>query len=95
MDKSTFIKTIKFTLGVVGAIYIAELLQLDYVFSAGIVAILSILETRKKTIEIAIKRLVASALGLSLASFIFWSIGFDLLGLTVFFGYLYSCCNLF
>lgn len=84
MDKSTFIKTIKFTLGVVGAIYIAELLQLDYVFSAGIVAILSILETRKKTIEIAIKRLVASALGLSLASFIFWSIGFDLLGLTVF-----------
>lgn len=84
MTKTAMIKTTKFTLGVVGAIYIAKYLQMDFVFSAGIIAILSILETRKKSIEAAAKRIVASILGLTLVSIVFFMIGFNLFGLAVF-----------
>lgn len=64
-------RTMKTALGVAIAIYLAQLLQLDYYVSAGILTILCIQPTKKKSIRAAFSRFIASMIGI-LYAFIFF-----------------------
>jgi len=65
------IRVLKIALGALLAILIAEALALKYALSAGIIVILSIQETKKKSLDIAVLRLKSTVLALSIASILF------------------------
>ncbi|ALS78823.1 MULTISPECIES: aromatic acid exporter family protein [Planococcus] len=64
-------RTLKTALGVAVAISLAQLLQLDYYVSAGILTILCIQPTKRKSIRAAFSRFIASLIGI-LYAFIFF-----------------------
>lgn len=64
-------RTMKTALGVAIAISLAQWLQLDYYVSAGILTILCIQPTKKKSIRAAFSRFIASLIGI-LYAFIFF-----------------------
>ncbi|CQR25990.1 membrane protein [Streptococcus varani] len=71
-------RTIKLILATVLAIYLAEFLGLAYATSAGIIAILSLLDTRKSSLKMAQNRLFSTFLALAIAWGIFSLIGFEI-----------------
>jgi uncharacterized membrane protein YgaE (UPF0421/DUF939 family) len=79
------IRVLKTALAATVAVYLAWLLKLDFFVSAGILAILSVEVTRKKNLQSAGQRLLASILGLAIASILFESLGYHMwvLGLFV------------
>ncbi len=77
-------QSIKIAIGTIVAIYIAQLVGLAYATTAGIIALLSILDTRKQTFYIGIKRIVISLVAIVLASAVFEFIGHNLIALSVF-----------
>lgn len=83
--KSIITNTIKITLAAVLAILCAQALKLDFVVSAGIVAILSVQPTKKETLRTALARLLAFVLALAISITLFNLLGFTL---PVFFLYL-------
>ena len=73
MNKAVLGKTIKIAFAAVAAILFAELLNLEYAVTAGIITILSIQNTKKETFKTAWNRGVAFACALLLSYvFIFW-----------------------
>lgn len=83
---SIFQRTIKLVLATSLAFWLADQLGLSYASSAGVIALLSILDTRRTTVKVAGERFVAALLALGLASFIFKSLGFSLVTFTIFLG---------
>ncbi|MGT2911543.1 aromatic acid exporter family protein [Streptococcus cameli] len=77
-------RTIKLVLATVLAIYTAETLRLAYATSAGIIAILSVLDTRKSSLKMALDRLWSSLLALTLAALTFWLFGFEMWTLAIY-----------
>lgn len=71
-------RTIKLVLAAVLATYVADWLGLTYATSAGIVAILSVLDTRKSSFKMAQGRLCSTLLALILASLSFSLFGFEI-----------------
>lgn len=69
-------RTIKLVLATVAAIYLADDMGLTYGTAAGIIAILSLLDTRKTSLKMALNRLVSSLLALTIASLCFLTFGF-------------------
>ena len=69
-------RTMKTAAGAAIAIYLAQLLQLDYYVSAGILAILCIQPTKKKSIRAAFSRFVASLIGIAYAFVFFEGIAY-------------------
>ncbi|MBB5181526.1 uncharacterized membrane protein YgaE (UPF0421/DUF939 family) [Planomicrobium koreense] len=69
-------RTMKTAAGAAIAIYLAQLLQLDYYVSAGILAILCIQPTKKKSIRAAFSRFVASLIGIMFAFVFFEGIAY-------------------
>lgn len=74
--KINFIKILKIAAGSSAAILIADLLGLNYSASAGIITLLSIQDTKKETLLVAGKRLLAFILALLTANVLFTSLGF-------------------
>lgn len=70
------IRVIKTAIAAILAIYVANYFHLEYVLSAGILAILGVEVTRMKGITKTVARFVASVLGLAFASIIFVLLGF-------------------
>lgn len=64
-------------MAIIAATYLAGFLGLEYGASAGIFAVLSIMETKRKTIETAVNRFFSALLGLILASVLFMIFGFE------------------
>ncbi len=83
--KKNILHAVKITLAAIIAILLADLLNLQFSISAGIVAILSVAFTKKETIRTAVNRLLAFAAALVIAAVCFNLIGFDRYG---FFAYL-------
>lgn len=79
-----FQRTIKLMLATVLAIYLADWLGLAYATSAGIIAILSILDTRKSSLKMAINRLFSTLLALAIAWLTFRLFGFELWTLAIY-----------
>ena len=82
--KINFIKVLKIAIGTGIAIIIAEFLGLKYVSSAGIITLLSIQDTKKSTIRIALKRIAGFVVSMFIAF-----VAFMCLHLSVIFWYLY------
>lgn len=95
MKKHFGLRIIKSGLAIVMAIYIASFLQLEYAASAGIIAILSILDTKKETLFIAGKRLLSSIIGLVMASVLFILFGFEIFVIGIFLVLFLPLANLF
>lgn len=78
------LRTLKSSIGVVMAIYVATMLGLDFPVSAGLIAILSILDTKRQTWIVAGKRALSAVIGLSIAVAAFWIFGFHIYTLGIF-----------
>ena len=61
------------------AILLAQAFQLEYSVSAGIIAILSVLDTKKSSVTIALQRVLSTILALVVAIILFQLIGFNTL----------------
>ena len=59
------------------AIIIADFVGLSYAISAGIIAILSVLDTNKSSWRIAVQRLISTVLALAIAAVLFQFLGFE------------------
>lgn len=79
-----FLKLIKMLIACMLSIFLAESLHLNYAFSAGFIALLSISDTKKSTLSLAQKRLGAFLGGLSLSFLFFHFLGYSLLSFTLF-----------
>ncbi len=79
------IRVIKTAIAASLAVYLAWLTGLEFYLSAGILAILSVEVTRKRNVQSAAQRLLASLVGLGIASLLFEVFGYHLwvLGLYV------------
>ena len=72
-----FTKVLKIAIGTGIAIIIAEFLGLKNVSSAGIITLLSIQDTKKSTIKIALKRIVGFVVSMFIAFVMFNTIGYN------------------
>ena len=72
-----FIKVLKIAIGTGIAIIISEFLGLKYVSSAGIITLLSIQDTKKSTIKIALKRIAGFVVSMFIAFVAFNLIGYN------------------
>lgn len=70
-------RTIRITLAALFSIIIANLIGLENSMSAGIIAILSILDTRLETVKTALARLLSTLLAFTIATIIFLAFGFS------------------
>lgn len=74
-------RTIKLVLATCAAIGLASFFQLSYATAAGIIAILSVLDTRRASFKTAISRFWSMILALGIAVIAFSLFGFNLLAL--------------
>ncbi|UJF16277.1 aromatic acid exporter family protein [Jeotgalibaca sp. MA1X17-3] len=73
------LRAIKIAFATTIAILLAQTFQLEYSVSAGIIAILSVLDTKKSSVTIALQRIGSTILALTLATILFQLIGFTIL----------------
>ncbi|MDA3733450.1 aromatic acid exporter family protein [Niameybacter massiliensis] len=78
------IRTLKTGIGATITLLIATALGLKYATAASVITILSIQSTKKQSVEMAIKRLVATVIALLLATLVFNGLGFYALSFGVF-----------
>lgn len=78
---SIFEKTAKYVLGMSVSILIAQGFGLTYPLSAGIMAILSVSDTRKSTVLLAGKRFISTVLALGISALMFEWLGFSIYAL--------------
>lgn len=77
-------RTLKLTLATCLAAFLASFLGANYAITAGIIAILSVSDTRRTTFKLAYQRLLSALLALALGSLVFFLLGFHLLSLAPF-----------
>jgi uncharacterized membrane protein YgaE (UPF0421/DUF939 family) len=77
-------RVIKTALAAIVAIYAAEFFSLHFSLSAGLLAVLGVDVTKKRGIQSAIKRFLASVLGLLFAVFVFYVLGFQIWAIGIF-----------
>lgn len=82
--KKIILNSLKVSIAVAVAIAIANILQLEYAISAGIVAVLSIRPTKRETINVAVGRMVAFIIALLIARITYGIFGFTQLGFWVY-----------
>lgn len=73
---SIFQRTIKLVVATTVAILLAQMIGLTFATSAGVIAILSLLDTRKSSLKIAWRRFLSAVLGLVIAIALFYVFGF-------------------
>lgn len=83
--RNILLNTTKISVAAILAIIVAQVLNLQFAVSAGIVAILSVQPTKKETLRTALARFLAFAVALIISSILFNLMGFTV---PVFFGYL-------
>ncbi|MBQ8993403.1 MAG: aromatic acid exporter family protein [Turicibacter sp.] len=70
-------RTIKTAIGATLAILLADWFGLKYALSAGIITVLSVQNTKRKSVEIALLRLNSTLLALGISSILFLCLGFN------------------
>lgn len=88
------VKIIKLTAGAVIAAAIAYALELDYAVSAGVICLLTIQDTRKETLRITLKRLIAFCGVTVLCKAVFGILGFGLVQFGAVLGLFLILCGL-
>ncbi|MBR5896657.1 MAG: hypothetical protein IKZ39_03480 [Lachnospiraceae bacterium] len=87
------LRAVKISVAAIAAILIAELLNLQFSVSAGIVAVLSVAFTKKETLQTAWSRLLAFAIALGIAAVCFNLIGYDNIGFFVYLAVFIVICQ--
>lgn len=77
MTKKIGMRTIKTAVGATIAIILANLFGLKYALSAGVITILSVQNTKRKSVEIAWSRFNSTCLALMISGILFSLIGFN------------------
>lgn len=77
-------RTLKMVFATVISILIAQYFKLDFASSAGIIALLSILDTRKSSLLVALSRFLSFFLAFAIAILIFKVTGYNLLAFSVY-----------
>ena len=77
-------RTIKLVIAAIVAIFLSQILSLENVTSAGIIAILSVLDTRRSSFKMAYQRLLSTLLALTIATVSFYMFGFSLFSLGIY-----------
>lgn len=85
MNKEKCFNALKLCMAVVLGITFANRLKLDYQTSAGIVAILTILRTKRETIQTAVGRALAFVTALLISFVCFYFMGLTIEAFLVFF----------
>ncbi|HEL2576229.1 TPA: aromatic acid exporter family protein [Streptococcus suis] len=81
---SISLRTIKLIFATVLAVYLATALGLSYATAAGIIAILSVLDTRKSSFKMARNRFYSTLLALTVATATFSLLGFEIWTLSIY-----------
>lgn len=84
MKKIVGAKTLKTGIGATAAMLIAQAIGLKYSASAGIITILSIQNTRRESLQIAIRRIIAAGIALFIGSVLFSICGFNAISFGVY-----------
>lgn len=84
MKKRDYIKIIKIGLGTAIAILIAESMGLKYSPAAGIIALLTIQDTKKATMSVALKRLISLLSALVISKCVFSLLGYHAISFGIF-----------
>ena len=74
---SISLRAIKIALATTIAILLAQVLQLEYSVSAGVIAILSVLDTKKSSVTTALQRVGSTILALGVSIVLFQLFGFN------------------
>ncbi|MTL49237.1 aromatic acid exporter family protein, partial [Turicibacter sanguinis] len=77
MRKKIGMRTIKTAVGATIAIILANFFGLKYALSAGVITILSVQNTKRKSVEIAWSRFNSTCLALMISGILFSLIGFN------------------
>lgn len=77
-------RTLKTALGAALAIFISQMLGLSYAANSGIIVILSVHNTRKKSMDIAKQRFIATILALATGAIVFSIVGFNAIAFGVY-----------
>lgn len=72
-------RTLKTVVGAIIAVYISQKLNLDYAANSGIIVILSVQHTKKRSLDLAIMRIGSTVLALTIGTVVFSTIGFTAL----------------
>lgn len=76
--KEQFVKSLKIALGVAVAILIGQALKMEFYMSVGTIVIVSMLSSKKQSIKLAVTRLLAAIISLTLSSLLFTVLGYSL-----------------
>jgi uncharacterized membrane protein YgaE (UPF0421/DUF939 family) len=79
--KAIMYHTVKITAGVILSIVIARFLQLEFALSAGVITALSMLDSKKQSIQNGIKRVYTALIALTLGFLFFTLVGYNLFSL--------------
>lgn len=77
-------RSIKMVLATILSIVIADYLGLHFATSSGIIALLSILDTRQSSLQIAKNRLIAFVIAFLIAIVTFSILGYDILAFSIY-----------
>lgn len=77
-------RTLKTVFGAIVAVLISQLLNLDYAANSGIIVILSVQSTKKKSKDLAIMRIGSTILALTIGTLVFTIMGFTALAFGVY-----------
>ncbi|MBW8384139.1 MAG: aromatic acid exporter family protein [Youngiibacter sp.] len=77
-------RTLKTAIGAAIAVFISQLLGLSYAANSGIIVILSVQSTKKKSRDLALQRLLATILALATGTVVFSILGFTALSFGVY-----------
>ncbi len=77
-------RTLKTAAGAALAVLIAQAIHLDYAVNAGIIVILSVQQTKKKSRDLAIMRVGSTILALAIGSLVFSVVGFSALAFGIY-----------
>lgn len=69
-------RTLKTVIGAAIAVYISQLLGLNYAVNSGIIVILSVQATKKKSLDLAIMRIGSTVLALTIGTIVFTIFGY-------------------
>lgn len=78
------LRTIKTALGAAIAVFLSQQLNLAYAANSGIIAILSVQNTKKKSMDLVVLRIGSTLLALSIGAVVFRLIGFTALAFGVY-----------
>lgn len=78
-EMNTTIRTLKIVTATLLAILLAQALGLQHPLASGVIAILSVLETKQESIKTASARIGSTIIGFSIASLFFYAFGYTIL----------------